>query len=614
MDAELSRRKTPTPPVTPLWATETGDHPHARQTVEVDLKELAQALEGKPDADALLKRYREVRRLLWTLTVEVANGSGGAQTPKLAPPQGIPGEFADYLEGAIAQARGDTADACQAWERLLRRPPAERRFRSTWAAYMLGVCHHGSDRGKAVRWYQETRALAAQGFRDGLGLGAASLGREAQVELRHQRFDRAAQLYLEASALKDPYGPSSLRELCWELLRADRGVQRQAMKQPVVREVLGIYLTATEPGPLTPGSSEERIHTMLLAETRDEKDMPGADRLAWFAYQRGEFQAAEEWLRRAPEGSPVGAWIRSKLLARRGKLQDAAEALTRAVAAFPLDPSKPPAEALDDLSSFEPSRRLRGELGVLKLARGQFLEAHDLLLRAGYWRDAAHVAERVLSLDELRTHVDRSWPEPASSPPAQPGADPEEIPALGVGGQLRYLLARRLARAGRWKEARGYFPAQLHGRVDAYLAGTAASRDGKKSAEERAEALWVVAKIEREKGMELLGTELGPDWFVDGGQFDEDQQIGAAVAREKLGLRSGAEERRVKQSAPAYPGRFHYRYLAAQHALESTRLLPAKDPRISERLCAAFGWLKNRDEKAAQVYAREARRRGEGCR
>jgi tetratricopeptide (TPR) repeat protein len=614
MDAELDRRKTPVPPVTPRWTTETGDHPHAKQTVEVDLKELAQALEGKPDADALLKRYREVRRLLWTLTVEVANGSGGARRPPLTPPEGIPGEFADYLEGAIARARGDTAGALRAWERLLQRPPAERRFRSTWAAYMLGVSHHGSDRSKAVRWYQETRALAAQGFRDGLGLGAASLGREAQVELHHQRFDRAAQLYLEASALKDPYGPSSLRELCWELLRADRGVQRQAMKQPVVREVLGIYLTATEPGPLTPGSSEERIHTMLLAETRDEKDMPGADRLAWFAYQRGEFQAAEEWLRRAPEGSPVGAWIRSKLLARRGKLQDAAEALTRAVAAFPLDPSKPPAEALDDLSSFEPSRRLRGELGVLKLARGQFLEAHDLLLRAGYWRDAAHVAERVLTLDELRAHVDRSWPESTTPPATRPGADPEEIPALDTGGQLRYLLARRLARANRWQDARAYFPAQLRGRVDSYLEAMATSRDGKKSAEERADALWTAARIEREKGMDLLGTELGPDWFVDGGQFDEDQQLGTPVAKEKLGVRSAAEEGRARQSAPAYPGRFHYRYLAAQRALESTRLLPAKDPRISERLCAAFRWLKNRDAKAAQVYAREARRRGEGCR
>ena len=62
------------------------------------------------------------------------------------------------------------------------------------------------------------------------------------------------------------------------------------------------------------------------------------------------------------------------------------------------------------------------------------------------------------------------------------------------------------------------------------------------------------------------------------------------------------------EGVPPWPEEVEVRRVA------STRLLPAKDPRISERLCAAFGWLKNRDAKAAQVYAREARRRGEGGR
>lgn len=50
------------------------------------------------------------------------------------------------------------------------------------------------------------------------------------------------------------------------------------------------------------------------------------------------------------------------------------------------------------------------ESGVLHLTRGEFIQALDALLRAGYWQDAAYVAERVLTLAELRGYVDSQWP------------------------------------------------------------------------------------------------------------------------------------------------------------------------------------------------------------
>lgn len=607
---EIAAMKTPAPPLKGNWAREDREFPHAQQTVEVDVQELTEALAGKPDADALVKRYREVRALLWSLTVAPANGGGGARVPPLVPPEGIPAEFADYLAGAIVRARGDTVSARQRWERLLQRPPPERRYRSTWAAYMLAVSYRGVDLGKSARWFQETRTLAAQGFRDGLGLGAASLGREAQGELQAQNFDRAAQLYLESSALGDPYGPASLRELSTALLRAAPDAQKAPLKQPRVREVLGIYLASSDAAALDPGSPEVRLHGLLLQETQGEKDLAGADRLAWFAYQRGAFEDAAAWLQRAPEGSPRRAWIGSKLLARKGNLKEAATELSRAVDAFPLAPQ--PAFDEEELPH---AQRLRAELAVLKLGRGQFVESLDLLMQAGTWRDAAHVAERVLTLDELRAVVDRSWPEPPAKPssPGDVKSDPEELPALRPAELLRYLLARRLARAGQWKEALPYFPEPLRPRVKAYLAASAVAQDPRQGKPERARALWEMAQSERHKGMELLGMELGPDWRVDVGQFDEDEQVGKPVLREKLALRSAGEERRVKQSAPAYTGRFHYRYIAAKRALEASRLLPDGDPRIGEMLCAASGWLKARDAKAAAPYAEEARRRKASC-
>ncbi len=61
--------------------------------------------------------------------------------PSIEVPAGLPGEFADYFEGALAWVNPAVIGhglACAAWERLLERPPQERRYKSTWAAFMLG--------------------------------------------------------------------------------------------------------------------------------------------------------------------------------------------------------------------------------------------------------------------------------------------------------------------------------------------------------------------------------------------------------------------------------------------------------------------------------------------
>ncbi|MCU0654248.1 MAG: hypothetical protein MUF64_02840 [Polyangiaceae bacterium] len=608
LSLEVASMKVKTPPVKANWAPGEQEFPQARQTVEVDVAELAEALRGKAEGEAIVKRYRAVRGVLWSLTVQPANGGGGALVPALAPPDGIPGEFADYLRGAIARARGDSAGAKKEWEGLLARPAAERGYRSTWAAYMLGVHSRDVNRAEAARWFQKTRELAAQGFRDGLGLGAASLGAEGALALADRDFPRASRLYLEASALGDPFGSASITVVVRALMEATPEAQKQALRDPVVREVLGAYLTSTDVTELGPSSRESRIHALLLDETRDERDMAGADRLAWFSYQRGDLKATEAWLQRAPESSPVRAWIRSKMLARGGKYRDAAAELTRAVEAFPLLASTP----LQDEESprLIAPRRLRAELAVLKLGRGQFLEAHELLLRAGYWRDAAFVAERVLSLEELRAHVDERWP-PAPRASAGKPAEPAAVEPMSDGERLRYLLGRRLARADRWTEARPYFPPALLPDLDAYL--VAREKSKAPGAQERAEALWAMARLERHKGMELLGMELGPDWRVDDGQFDEDEAVGKPSKREPAALRSGEEQRREKQSAPAFARRFHYRHVGARRALEASKLLADRDPRIQEMLCSAFDWLKARDPQGARPYAQEAKRRGVPC-
>ena len=57
-----------------------------------------------------------------------------------------------------------------------------------------------------------------------------------------------------------------------------------------------------------------------------------------------------------------------------------------------------------DYETLKPRCRIEGEMAILALERGDYREAFDQLYRSGdiYWQDAAEVAERVLSLDELK--------------------------------------------------------------------------------------------------------------------------------------------------------------------------------------------------------------------
>ena len=65
-----------------------------------------------------------------------------------------------------------------------------------------------------------------------------------------------------------------------------------------------------------------------------------------------------------------------------------------------------------------PECRVAGEQAILALNRGDYLQAMDLLYRgkALYWADVADVAERVLTVDELKGFVDKHAPAPTTPP------------------------------------------------------------------------------------------------------------------------------------------------------------------------------------------------------
>src|SRR6185295_19796422 len=98
------------------------------------------------------------------------------------------------------------------------------------------------------------------------------------------------------------------------------------------------------------------------------------------------------------------AFVRAKLLLREGRIDESMEALGQAARAFP--PSEDwfvyPGSEGNPLDCVSPHARISGELAALKLARGQYVQSLDLLMRNGWWSDAAYIAERVVTTDELK--------------------------------------------------------------------------------------------------------------------------------------------------------------------------------------------------------------------
>src|SRR5262249_30582538 len=149
-------------------------------------------------------------------------------------------------------------------------------------------------------------------------------------------------------------------------------------------------------------------------------------------------------------------------------------------------------------------------LGALYLQRADFIQALDLFLKGNLWNDAAYVAERVLTTDELKRFVDQ-LPQPSPSPAAS--AVPSmfrwqnEISAFD---RLRYLLGRRLVREKHYDQAMHYLHPPFDQVLRRYVDVLRKSEDQRLPATERALALFQAAWIARHDGMEIMGTEMAP--------------------------------------------------------------------------------------------------------
>jgi len=645
-----------------------GGQKYFEQSTEVEMTDLAAALKREKISseqatvimqahlaermklNAFLKAQDEWRQFhSWiydTNYIEQPNTNPPPVFPAIAVTPGLPREFADYFEGAIAWQNHKTWDANRAWERLLELPPSERHFKSVWAAFMLGNYYAEdvtnnpyyeiklSDEDEALKYFGQVRTLATNGYTDSLGLATASLGEEARVYLRRKNYERAIELYLEQFAAGDDSAVNSLRFAAARAIAETNSTPAQLKNlanNSRARRVITAYLISRRPyddanepayNPDAGNYFDRKTVWLEAVESADVKDVESASQLALAAYRLDQMEIAQRWINRAG-GEPVAQWLQAKLFMRAGKTAEAARLLASLSRNFPQQPpgtNAPVSFAQSLYVTVNPAwddtipigRQVFGELGVLHLARREYTEALDALLRSGYWMDAAYVAERVLTTDELKVYVDRNWPAVAGKdvteitskyPSEQPFKPREEI---------RWLLARRIARETAGRDAQFYFPTNYSDAYGKYLIELRDGRDEKLSTAIRAKNLFAAAVMTRTNGMELFGTEMEPDWAIYGGNYDFGftwQNRAKNLPDTKINLASDDEIGRAVRHGIEPEKRFHYRYQAAELAWEAAQLMPDNSDDTARVLCTAGTWLKDRDPQAADKFYKALVRR-----
>lgn len=526
---------------------------------------------------------------------------------------GLPEAVRLYTAAAVDYGHERWGEAEARLKAVLALPAPAGQLRATWAAYTLGRLY-AQHEGDAVAQFALVRTLALAGTPDPMGLAVASYGEEAKTHLDQAEelapqdkqpwapdaaakyraeIGAAVALYAQQAAHKSDGGVQSLRMVAEDILTEPARIDAVIEDGPT-RRLLVAYVA--------PGTDTHLDDLVDAIERKGILEAPGADRLAAASYQAGRYDFARRLADKAP--GPLSSWVKAKLALQKGDLDGAAERYAEAVKGFPADAGLSPSNA----------QLVVGEHATLTLARGDYVEALEQLYPVGatYWGDVAYLAERVLTLDELKSFVDARLPvlKPAAEiqPPMEEGAW-----AVDPAAALRNLLARRLVRAGRYQESLAYFSLpdpkseddkqpDARAEVAEYAAALQRGQDAWRGVD-RAEGWYRAARLARDAGMEMMGYEGPPDQGNGGGMFDG----GMGPSKLEGKFITDGERQRFAASAAVPDRRFHYRFVAADAALKAADLLPPRSQAFAAVLCRATGWMLDGHgdpDRVAAIYGR----------
>ena len=549
----------------------------------------------------------------------------------------MPREQQLYTAAAAKFHAGELREAARDFEALLRLPARERRRLSVAAAYSLGRARYATyETGKAIAAFQQVRALVRAGFVDDEQLAISSLGEEALAVGRDDTAG-ALRLYAQQAAHGDPIGETSLIQV---IRRIDANERAALYRDDLSTSLFALYYY-TRPNEL---SDEDRLVWSKELARAVTTTARGAAYMAAASYRSGEWASAARFA--ALSRAPIATWVKAKLALRDGE-RAKAEALLREVERAGLHGTPVDSELASYTIDTDPSSLVRAELGLLALAGDRFLEAAEWFGKGQRSVEAAYVAERALTLDELAAAVRRTSP-------ARAGGDQnvacdawqqvdERDRERCWSTTLLEIYARRLLRGHRYDHALDAFgphrPAAEEDVDDDETTDNDPDPAGsfvmemKRAAAttgiERAEHLFFASRTLRLYGMDIAGTEVGPDWHVYRGSYagetlcmpspihgytkfavpDEYGWYGdgdgacTLPTKEDAAFVSPLEAERVRASAPEIEQRFSYRYVAANLAEQAAGLVPPRSQAYASILCWAARYARLDRERVDQLHA-----------
>lgn len=468
------------------------------------------------------------------------------------------------------------------WDKLLSLPPARRHFKTTWVLYLKGNLDKANIHARAA----EVRKAVDAGFADTPGFGWGSWKQEMKYGTDPVKVIRATvaaqrnamdQDMVEFLRYYNPKFTSSENMLS----RLNEQEYRQILADPICREFAVIY--------------EQEIKKILTHGIIYKYQC--VDILAFRAWNSGHIEEAESFISMQQKPTLLSLYVESEIARYYGHMDLAARKLRQwlkmAEKVTPESNQMLIRRGSQGASSHftipeDWKSEIYGVLGYTMVLKRDFMEAARFFYESGQGEsDLPYIAERFLSLEQLIEFTE--------SISKDAGIKDKEAVKPYMAKMMKHLTARRAFREGKFDIAKKYMPEKYKGYLDQYLNFLAAGRDEKRDRNERGIALYNAAKILRYKGMELCGTETGPDNFRYNGNYANinirlswtckscryDRYLGSWEFCQQHNKfdewKPGFNAVRNYLTVPAYQ-RWHYRYLAADLALEAGNI--AQDPEL----------------------------------
>ncbi|HEU5048219.1 MAG TPA: hypothetical protein VFT64_10305 [Rickettsiales bacterium] len=530
----------------------------------------------------------------------------------------LPSALRAYTAGAVAFKQGDFQHALTYFNeaQVVKDSHLEAAYK-VWATFMLGRTHAKSGvYDKARNAFIQTRDMVAKGAPDPLGLASESYGEEARLALdeaggvlgedkfkpdqsgRLEHFREAVRLYVMQAQTGSKRGLNSLHILCKEiknqpsdftLLTQDEMIRRMFIAY--VRGYHSGFWGDTQGYSSSSGgveSREEFITSLLKLFPAEDKDV--ADQLAAAALEIDNFDLVSHYAQQ--KQSAFSIWTQARIALHANDIEKAASLYEKAAEQQQRETVHP---------SLDPrNEAMAHEKAILALARGQFVKSFEELYVLQDVGDFYFVADRILTIDELKQFVKAHEVTEKTAP--QAASDSHEYDYRIFYKQfrdktLKLLTAHRLMRMGSYHEALDYFPEKKSNfgpteydfaqRYTEWLDALASAN----SNIGKAEALYQAAMIMRLHGDDMMGDELlqleAPDADLSGNPYVSQEERNRLAAS------------RAETTLP-----HSFRKVATAAAVQAAELLPPKSQAYAAVLCHATGWIEPVDEGRAQELYR----------